>query len=177
MSIPQKSTQPSIENLLSSTCASTNTGKFPTNDHKFQHLFIQSAPLSAAITPPDRPYSCTVTACKWSFARRSDLKRHLRSHKEPGFKCPFYKNDPTCHRNGGAFNRSDVLNRHLKLVHFIPIHASCRSRSRRKPTQKRQLERLEDGGWCRVCQLFCHSANQFVDHCQQCADNNYNSNQ
>lgn len=98
-----------------------------------------------------RPFSCTHEGCPWSFARQSDQRRHIRSHEKPIFHCPYWKSDPTCHRNGGAFNRLDVLKRHLRLVHFVQFKQS-------------------DSGWCRVCQKMFPNPKYFVSHCEKCAE-------
>lgn len=103
-----------------------------------------------AVASAERPYPCTVEGCPWSFARLSDKRRHMRSHEKPAFHCPYWNSDPTCHRNGGAFNRLDVLKRHLRLVHFVQFKQS-------------------DSGWCRVCQKMFPSPKHFVDHCEKCA--------
>lgn len=103
-----------------------------------------------AVASADRPYPCSFEGCHWSFARLSDQRRHLRSHQKPTFHCPYWRSDPTCHRNGGAFNRLDVLKRHLRLVHFVQFKQS-------------------DSGWCRVCQKMFPTARHFVDHCEKCA--------
>ncbi|KAK9239199.1 hypothetical protein V1525DRAFT_398816 [Lipomyces kononenkoae] len=107
---------------------------------------------SSGQTPSaSRPYKCPHAGCKWTFARHSDQRRHLRSHYSPNFHCPYWRTDPTCHRNGGAFNRLDVLKRHLRLVHFVQL----------KDT---------DAGWCRLCQKMFASPRVFVEHCEKCAD-------
>lgn len=101
-----------------------------------------------------KPYTCSFNGCKWSFARQSDLRRHSKSHSEPTYNCPYYKNDNTCHRNGGAFNRLDVLKRHLKLVHFV----------------KDKQSQNEDFGWCRSCQRMFPNIKSFLNHCNNCAE-------
>lgn len=98
-----------------------------------------------------RPFPCTFEGCPWSFARQSDQRRHLRSHQRPMFHCPYWRSDPTCHRNGGSFNRQDVLKRHLKLVHFVQFKQS-------------------ESGWCRVCQKMFPNPKHFVAHCEKCAE-------
>ncbi|KAK9323924.1 hypothetical protein V1517DRAFT_318795 [Lipomyces orientalis] len=111
-----------------------------------------SPSASSGQTPSaSRPYKCPHAGCKWTFARHSDQRRHLRSHYSPNFHCPYWRTDPTCHRNGGAFNRLDVLKRHLRLVHFVQL----------KDT---------DAGWCRLCQKMFASPRVFVEHCEKCAD-------
>uniref|UniRef100_A0A060THE0 ARAD1D37950p n=1 Tax=Blastobotrys adeninivorans TaxID=409370 RepID=A0A060THE0_BLAAD len=102
------------------------------------------------VVSAERPYPCKFEGCHWAFARLSDQRRHFRSHQKPTFHCPYWASDPTCHRNGGAFNRLDVLKRHLKLVHFVQFKQS-------------------DSGWCRVCQKMFPSPKHFVDHCERCA--------
>lgn len=97
-----------------------------------------------------RPFACTYPGCQWAFARVSDQRRHLKSHQKPTFHCPFWQIDPTCHRNGGSFNRLDVLKRHLKLVHYVQFKQS-------------------DSGWCRTCEKMFNSPKHFVEHCEACA--------
>lgn len=97
-----------------------------------------------------RPFPCVYKGCPWSFARQSDQRRHLRSHEKPTYFCPYWKSDPTCHRNGGSFNRQDVLKRHLKLVHFVQFKQS-------------------ESGWCRACQKMFPNPKYFVAHCEKCA--------
>lgn len=105
----------------------------------------------------DRPFGCEFPGCGWAFARQSDLRRHTKSHSEPTFHCPYWRNDPTCHKNGGAFNRLDVLKRHLRLVHYVLDKQSQISSSR------------EDPGWCRSCQRIFVNSKVFIDHCLECA--------
>lgn len=112
------------------------------------------SPLSLALDP--KPYVCTFEGCSWSFARQSDLRRHTKSHKEPGFHCPYWRTDPTCHRNGGSFSRLDVLKRHLRLVHYVK--------------DKQQIFPGSDPGWCRACQKMFQSSKHFIDHCVDCAN-------
>lgn len=103
-----------------------------------------------------RPFECTYPGCQWAFARISDQRRHLRSHQKPMFHCPYWQIDPTCHRNGGSFNRLDVLKRHLKLVHFVQFKQS-------------------DSGWCRTCEKMFNSPKHFVEHCEKCAESAQNA--
>ncbi|ODV82182.1 uncharacterized protein CANTADRAFT_4209 [Suhomyces tanzawaensis NRRL Y-17324] len=116
-----------------------------------------------AVTKPTKDkdakkHDCTFHGCKWSFTRQSDMRRHLKSHSEPMFRCPYWNYDPTCHRNGGAFNRLDVLKRHLRLVHYVK--------------DKQQLvagDSKEDPGWCRSCQRMFPNSRIFIDHCVACS--------
>lgn len=103
-----------------------------------------------------KPYVCSFEGCEWSFARQSDLRRHTKSHKEPTFHCPYWRTDPTCHRNGGSFSRLDVLKRHLRLVHYVK--------------DKQQIFPGSDPGWCRACQKMFQSSKHFIDHCVDCAN-------
>lgn len=103
-----------------------------------------------------KPYVCTFEGCNWSFARQSDLRRHTKSHKEPMFYCPYWRTDPTCHRNGGSFSRLDVLKRHLRLVHYVK--------------DKQQIFPGSDPGWCRACQKMFQSSKHFIEHCFDCAN-------
>lgn len=109
---------------------------------------------------PDRPFNCNYPGCQWSFTRHSDLRRHAKSHSTPMFNCPYWKNDPTCHRNGGAFNRLDVLKRHLKLVHFVQEKSTI--------TPGNKFPKI-DSGWCRACQRMFPSTKSFIDHTVDCA--------
>lgn len=112
-----------------------------------------SRPQAPETTTGERQYPCTFPGCEWSFVRISDQRRHLRSHQEPLFVCPFYAEDNSCHRNGGSFTRSDVLKRHLRLVHFVQFKQS-------------------ESGWCRYCEKIFPSHKFFLDHCDTCAINN-----
>lgn len=103
-----------------------------------------------------KPFACSYQDCEWSFARQSDLRRHEKSHNEPMFHCPYWSSDPTCHRNGGSFNRLDVLKRHLRLVHFVK--------------DKEHMYPGSDPGWCRSCQKMFQSSKHFVEHCVECAN-------
>ncbi|KAK6202500.1 uncharacterized protein RJT21DRAFT_118551 [Scheffersomyces amazonensis] len=110
-----------------------------------------------------RPFKCTFEGCSWAFQRRSDLRRHAKSHAEPMFVCPYWKIDQSCHRNGGSFNRLDVLKRHLRLVHYI------------KDTRKQETQIAystnpkDDPGWCRLCQRMFPNSKIFIDHCVDCS--------
>ncbi|QRG38873.1 hypothetical protein FDK38_003292 [Candidozyma auris] len=103
-----------------------------------------------------KPFACSYQDCEWSFARQSDLRRHEKSHNEPMFHCPYWRTDPTCHRNGGSFNRLDVLKRHLRLVHYVK--------------DKEHMYPGSDPGWCRSCQKMFQSSKHFVEHCVECAN-------
>lgn len=112
-------------------------------------------------SPTVHSYICS--GCSRRFARKSDLTRHLKSHTEPKYQCPYYKISPTCHKNGGAFHRLDVYKRHLKLVHFIrDVH--------------KQNSLLTTGldmgtnlsGWCGSCQKLFPNAKSFIDHVDGC---------
>lgn len=103
-----------------------------------------------------KPYKCTFEGCSRSFARQLDLRRHTKSHKEPMFHCPYWRLDPTCHRNGGSFSRLDMLKRHLRLVHYVK--------------DKQQIFPGSDPGWCRACQKMFHSSKHFMEHCVDCAN-------
>ena len=54
----------------------------------------------------EKPYACTWSNCRWSFARSDELTRHLRKHT--GVR-PF-----TCTTCGRSFSRSDHLSLHAK---------------------------------------------------------------
>lgn len=118
------------------------------------HLLGQGTPDLKLPLNPHKPYVCSHESCTWAFARQSDLRRHAKSHKLPTFHCPYWKGDPTCHRNGGSFNRLDVLKRHLRLVHFVK--------------DKQPSDGLNDPGWCRSCQKLFASSKDFIDHCSDC---------
>lgn len=111
----------------------------------------------STVPKSNRPYACTHDKCDWAFIRQSDLSRHMKSHQAPTFLCPYWRNDPTCHRNGGAFARLDVLKRHLKLVHFVKDKQTLMNHSK------------EDPGWCRSCQRMFPNSKSFIDHCIDCA--------
>ena len=123
-------------------------------------VFRRDKPKKILPKKPVKPYVCTHPGCTWAFARHSDLTRHSKSHAEPQYKCPYWKNDPTCHKKNGAFNRLDVLKRHLRLIHYVkdkqPIAA---------------LNPGEDPGWCRSCQRMFPNSKAFVEHCHDCAQN------
>lgn len=103
----------------------------------------------------EKPYVCSFDGCSWAFARQSDLHRHARSHTEPGFHCPYWRADPTCHRKGGSFTRLDILKRHLRLMHFVK--------------DKQHMFPGTDPGWCRACQKMFASSKEFIDHCVDCS--------
>lgn len=131
--LPIRDTQAMAKNYARGTPVSANARKTVVEDNS------------------PRPFPCTFEGCPWSFARQSDQRRHLRSHQKPIFHCPYWRSDPTCHRNGGSFNRQDVLKRHLKLVHFVQFKQS-------------------ETGWCRVCQKMFPNPKHFVAHCEKCAE-------
>ncbi|CCE84066.1 Piso0_004669 [Millerozyma farinosa CBS 7064] len=105
-----------------------------------------------------KPFACSFPGCKWAFTRNSDLRRHTKSHLKPEFRCPYWRKDQSCHRNGGAFNRLDVLKRHLRLVHYV------QDKEHVIPDSK------EDPGWCRTCQRSFSHSKAFIQHCQSCAE-------
>ncbi|KAG5420926.1 hypothetical protein I9W82_000016 [Candida metapsilosis] len=127
---------------------------------------------STASKDQPKPFKCTFESCEWSFARQSDLTRHAKSHMAPQYHCPYWSNDPTCHKNGGAFNRLDVLKRHLRLVHYV--------RDKRLPIGEKNslgadgsdsslIRPVDEPGWCRSCQRMFPNAKAFVEHCFDCA--------
>lgn len=113
---------------------------------------------SSSDTIEAKPFACSFPGCKWAFTRNSDLRRHTKSHLKPEFRCPYWRKDQSCHRNGGAFNRLDVLKRHLRLVHYV------QDKEHVIPDSK------EDPGWCRTCQRSFSHSKAFIQHCQSCAE-------
>lgn len=103
--------------------------------------------------------------CKWVFNRHSDLTRHLKSHNEPEYHCPFWHPEyETCpHKNKGSFSRLDILKRHLKLVHFHVFKNSNEQDSRLK---------RRNGGECLSCGGVFLTMKDFIDHVGDCALNN-----
>lgn len=123
---------------------------------EFNEQNRKDSPASTSLDgDSDKPYTCAHDGCNWAFARQSDLTRHSKSHKEPLFHCPYWRIDPTCHRNGGAFSRLDVLKRHLKLVHYVK--------------DKQHNYPGTDPGWCRSCQKMFDTSKNFIEHCVDCA--------
>lgn len=108
-----------------------------------------------------RQYQCPYDGCEWSFSRASDQRRHIKSHEKPLLQCPFWTPRKSCHRNSGAFNRLDVLKRHLRLVHFQPITDYELTGS--------------TAGKCRHCRVDFDSVKDFVNHCNGCAAQIYSS--
>lgn len=160
MSLPQHNSSHGIgvENFQISQYQPTNTfkvGRPKKTEDKISKSKFNSKFKTKSIN--DRPYSCSFPGCDWAFARQSDLRRHAKSHSEPSYHCPYWRNDPTCHRNGGAFNRLDVLKRHLKLVHYVQDKHQIVDGSK------------EDPGWCRACQRMFPNSKIFIDHCLECA--------
>ena len=146
-------TMPALDTLpLTRTDVSFKSGR----PRKIVDRVIKPRAKSTPGISDERPFACKYEGCDWAFARHSDLRRHARSHSEPMFHCPFWENDHSCHRNGGAFNRLDVLKRHLRLVHFVQDkHPEARNQ---KPNE----------GWCRACQKLFPDSRSFVDHCFNC---------
>lgn len=135
----------------------TNNGAVKTSDKRKSKPFQIVRPNATPGPTADRPFPCTHRKCNWSFARLSDLKRHVKSHEPPQFQCPYWRNDPTCHRNGGAFNRLDVLKRHLRLVHYV--------QDRDQIPRKIKIE----AGWCRSCQNPFTTIRDFLSHVDACS--------
>lgn len=123
-------------------------------------VFRRDKPKKVLPKKPVKPYLCTHPGCTWAFARHSDLTRHSKSHAEPQYKCPYWKNDPTCHKKNGAFNRLDVLKRHLRLIHYVKD---------KQPIS--DLNPGQDPGWCRACQRMFPNSKAFIEHCYDCAKN------
>ena len=107
-----------------------------------------------------KPFICKHLGCTWAFARHSDLTRHAKSHAPPQYQCPYWKNDPTCHKKDGSFNRLDVLKRHLRLIHYVKD---------KQPIG--ELNPGDDPGWCRSCQRMFENSKLFLEHCNNCAKN------
>lgn len=142
----------------------------PQQQLQSQHPIKSRSKFSATSTKDQqKPFKCTFESCEWSFARQSDLTRHFKSHMAPQYHCPYWKNDPTCHKNGGAFNRLDVLKRHLKLVHYV--------RDKRLPIGEGNpigsgvgaIKSIGEPGWCRSCQRMFPNDKAFIEHCYECA--------
>lgn len=129
-------------------------------NHNFK-INKPKGPPSSKNNPSDPPrkHPCPFEGCLWAFQRLLDLTRHIRSHEKPKFHCPYWKSDPSCHRNGGLFNRLDVLKRHLKLVHYVHDRFTL---SDEFPG--------EETGWCRSCQRMFQNTKVFIDHCEECAN-------
>ncbi|KAL6454680.1 Klf15 Krueppel-like factor 15 [Candida maltosa Xu316] len=123
-------------------------------------VFKQDKPKKNVVKKPGKPFVCTYPGCTWAFARHSDLNRHSKSHAPPQYQCPYWKNDPTCHRKEGSFNRLDVLKRHLRLIHYVKD---------KQPIG--DVNPGDDPGWCRSCQCMFPNSKAFVEHCQECAQN------
>lgn len=113
------------------------------------------------VSSSKRQYCCPYDGCEWSFTRASDQRRHIKSHEKPLLQCPFWTPHKSCHRNSGAFNRLDVLKRHLRLVHFEPMEDS--------------LQKGSTAGRCRHCRVDFATIKDFVNHCNACAAHFYGS--
>lgn len=144
--------------------------------HKTKPSTTTSSTASLTTNDQQKPFKCTFESCEWSFARQSDLTRHFKSHMAPQYNCPYWKNDPTCHKNGGAFNRLDVLKRHLKLVHYVrdkrlPIGEGSSVEISNNGTNSRGsvIKSVDEPGWCRSCQRMFPNAKAFIEHCYECA--------
>ena len=117
---PQAVTTPTLNSTTVSTTNTDASTKSPASANSTAVATTTTTdPQIVAATTKHKPYACTFPKCEWSFARQSDLTRHAKSHAAPQYHCPYWKNDPTCHKNYGAFNRLDVLKRHLRLVHYV----------------------------------------------------------
>lgn len=123
-------------------------------------IFKQEKPKRSNLKKSDKPFICKHPGCTWAFARHSDLTRHSKSHAPPQYQCPYWKNDPTCHRKDGSFNRLDVLKRHLRLIHYVKD---------KQPFG--EVYPGDDPGWCRSCQRMFTNSKTFLDHCNNCAQN------
>ncbi|KAK6460583.1 hypothetical protein DFJ63DRAFT_315249 [Scheffersomyces coipomensis] len=150
--------KPNSASTISKTITSTSDLK----NANFKKFNINKK-SSTTSTSNSRPYACEFEGCTWSFSRRSDLRRHSKSHSEPMFHCPYYELDQTCHRNGGSFNRLDVLKRHLKLVHYIK---DVRKDDNQLPFSNNIKE---DPGWCKGCQRMFPNSKAFIEHCIGCS--------
>jgi hypothetical protein len=78
-------------------------------------VFENFAALRKHIKEHVKSYLCVYTDCNISFARKSDLQRHIKSKhtSEPEFRCPI----ETCDRNTNAFSRKDKLDEHTRKTH------------------------------------------------------------
>ncbi|RCK59093.1 Transcriptional factor SWI5 [Candida viswanathii] len=123
-------------------------------------IFKQDKPKRAISKKAGKPFVCKHPGCTWAFARHSDLTRHTKSHAPPQYVCPYWRNDPTCHKKDGSFNRLDVLKRHLRLIHYV-----------KDKQPMGQLSPGDDPGWCRSCQRMFPNSKAFVEHCLDCAKN------
>ncbi|CAK9436463.1 uncharacterized protein LODBEIA_P10210 [Lodderomyces beijingensis] len=148
--------------------------------NKFKASPTAAAKIEKAVTmanTKNKPFTCTHVNCDWSFARQSDLTRHAKAHTAPQYHCPYWKNDPTCHKNYGAFNRLDVLKRHLKLVHYVkdkqpPVGGGGNSEGANDMSAETERGVSPgDPGWCRACQRMFPNSKAFIEHCHDCARN------
>lgn len=107
-----------------------------------------------------KPFKCSH--CSWAFARHSDLRRHLRSHAVPEYRCPYWTPDYlTCPRsNRGLFARLDVLKRHLRLVHYDVDVAE---------NGDHDSSGFGESGRCLACDRFFPDSKHFIDHVEECA--------
>ncbi|KAI5950767.1 hypothetical protein KGF54_003841 [Candida jiufengensis] len=173
----QPSLDSSITKFKSSTKATTKKNSQPETTTKSTSSTTTDKVTKPKKKDPLRPYACTTELCNWSFARQSDLTRHMKSHSAPQYHCPYWKNDPTCHKNNGAFNRLDVLKRHLKLVHyvkdkFVGYNGGDNTESKEiKNKEETKGKKKDEPGWCRSCQKMFPNAKAFVEHCYECAAN------
>lgn len=81
-------------------------------------LSVPSDSLETKTYPPVEPHPLQCPTCKYKFARRSNLLKHIRSihQKERRFGCV---------RCGYYFKRRDHRDKHIKSVHLKERNFSC----------------------------------------------------
>ena len=124
-----KSIQLSEHNRQSSRERRTSTNDLVQSPNQLSRTQDEMTPgVLTSKTGKPRSYFCAT--CTISFTRREHLKRHERSHlKVRPFKCSH------CGRH---FVRSDVLSRHLQVIHTRDGSNNIVELSPREPTLRRQ---------------------------------------
>jgi len=78
-------------------------------------MFVNLVALKKHLRQHIKKYWCSDASCSMTFARNSDLKRHIRTKHSVDriYLCPL----TTCSRNSNGFTRKDKLDEHTRKEH------------------------------------------------------------
>ena len=116
----------------------------------------------------ERPEKCPITSCEYhrkGFAREFDRNRHTLTHYKGTILCGF------CPRFSSAksFNRADVFNRHLRIVHGVEQAPPWSRKTRHSFTSKKLVIPVDGAtGMCFLCSAAFRDAQEYCEHMDGC---------